>query len=109
MVGPQQTLADTSTMLKLLADQRRRHALDLLSAADRPRSVAALASDVADREREESATSVERPRTEDLRIELYHVHLPMLAESGLIEFDRDRKTATLARSLGTVDGLPFSP
>jgi predicted transcriptional regulator len=72
---------------ELLAERRRRHVCALLGRRA-PRTLDDLASAVAAREAgSEGAVTAEH--RERVKLSLYHVHLPRLAEAGVVAFDRD--------------------
>ena len=72
---------------RLLAAERRRLAVEVL--ADRgPMDLECLAEAIVDRE----AGDVRDERTlQRAKIDLYHCHLPLMADLGAIEFDRRSK------------------
>lgn len=78
-----------------LTHRRRRRVLEVLRSAGQPLTLTALAEELALRSEEEATDE----RTERLRVSLYHRHVPKLADTGLVEFDVDRKRVALA---GTV-------
>ena len=47
----------------------------------------------------------ENPKREQLRIRLYHTHLPKLEEAGLIHWDRDAHKVTKGPQFGEVRPL----
>ncbi len=63
--------------LRLLADERRRRAIEAL--IDHPKGAISL-SDL--------ATSMDEDDDPDIELELCHIHLPKLAEAGIIEFNQ---------------------
>ena len=81
---------------RLLAAERRRLAMEVL--ADRgPMDIEHLAEAIVDRE----AGDVRDERTlKRAKIDLYHCHLPLMADLGAIEFDRRTKRVVDCR-IGT--------
>lgn len=71
----------------LLAEERRRKALDELTGRTAPVELAELGRAVAVRESDVGGPDEET--VERVAITLHHVHLPKLAQSGLIEYDTD--------------------
>ncbi len=69
---------------RLLASQRRRLVLEHLAGRTDPVDLTALASAIASRERD---LEVNDERIERVAISLHHVHLPMLSQFGLLEYD----------------------
>lgn len=81
--------------LKALSNQRQRHIIYLLEERDGPISIEELAAHIADHEEPtEPESSDQRTR---LKIELYHNHLPKLADEDFIQFDRDEGRLELAK------------
>jgi DNA-binding transcriptional ArsR family regulator len=78
-----------------LANERRRHVLSILENTGAELSLNELVRKVAEREsgNEPGATCDE---VEQIRISLYHRHLPKLADVGLVEHDPGEKTVALA-------------
>lgn len=72
---------------RLLAVERRRLALDVLAGGG-PRGLAALAEEVVERERDGDRTE---HAVHLAMVDLYHCHLPLMADLGVIEFDRREK------------------
>jgi len=88
--------------LSCLAHERRRVVLTVLDGRSGPVPQQAVAHEVVCRERgvDPSAEAVESA----LR-SLHHVHLPKLADAGLVEFDREAGTVTGADRPGFVGAL----
>jgi hypothetical protein len=91
MSTPTQRAIDWTPIYESLADETRRTLLQCLTETTGAVDVA----DVTDYILETS----DQPRTDGLvaRVELrlYHVHLPRLADAGLVQWDADRKTVSL--------------
>jgi len=75
-----------------LADERRRAVLDVLSHQTGPIHVETLARELEAKERGIAESDVPVDEIEQLLMGLYHVHLPRLAEAGLVEYDSDADT-----------------
>lgn len=69
---------------RLLAAERRRLALDILAGRQSPVDLGALAEALAVRER---TTDGDPGTVEDVAVDLYHRHLPLMADLGVVEFD----------------------
>jgi len=68
----------TDTVLHLLADERRRSVLNhLMENGEKAVEIEDLVA----------ATTDTEESSEQVSIELHHVHLPRLAEEGIIDFD----------------------
>lgn len=73
---------------QLLAGERRRIVLDVLSDQETELTLAELATRVGARE---SDSSTEAASQMDVQIALHHVHLPLIAEKGLVRYDYETK------------------
>ncbi|MBX0288415.1 hypothetical protein EGH22_18960 [Halomicroarcula sp. F28] len=86
---------DETTQHRLLADEQRRFVITSLQTA---RSGVDMTLDEITAHLERAA---ERTRSEhigsrrDLRCRLHHVHLPMLADAGLLDYDAEKKRVRL--------------
>lgn len=78
-----------SDVYEAFSSDRRRAVLSVLAEETRPIDVAALARAVAAREERVPPEAVSPASIDDVHLTLYHVHLPKLAECGLIELDDD--------------------
>jgi hypothetical protein len=86
---------DTDTAFELVGHSRRRALLRLLSEMpDRTWHVASLASEAVAR----GPTWAGSPETRDVVVSLHHIHLPRLAEAGLLSYD------PRSRTVADVDG-----
>jgi hypothetical protein len=76
------------TVLELLANQRRRFALyTLIDAPDRVITLETLIEDVATLEAACADKALTRDRYLEVASDLYHWHLPVLADVGIIDCD----------------------
>lgn len=76
------------TVLELLANQRRRFALyTLTDAPNRVVTLETLIEDVATLEAARADEALTRDRYLDVASDLYHWHLPVLADVGIIDCD----------------------
>ncbi|NHN43471.1 hypothetical protein G9C85_17780 [Halorubellus sp. JP-L1] len=71
---------------RLLSSERRRAVLDVLATRTDPVDLSDIARTVAARENadEPDAKAIER-----VAVSLHHVHLPLIAEVGVIDYDGD--------------------
>lgn len=76
------------TVYAVLADEHRRAALDVLCSREDPVDVGELARAVLARA-EDDSDAVREAGRHSLRVSMYHVHVPKLAEAGLVSFDRE--------------------
>lgn len=86
-----------------LADESRRRVLSALCESETRMSVTELAVELVDAPSGVPELDVDRSGVDELKIELYHCHLPKLADSGLVDFDVDRRTVDLAAEYDGAD------
>ena len=93
---------DVNTMMKLLADRRRRIVLQYLEAADGSATLTELAVEIATQEATEAPNAISdhgdvsaRDRRA-VRISLHHTHIPKLAAADAIDYERETETVTLS-------------
>lgn len=79
-----------SAVFRVLSHHRRRFAIQYLATQIGVTAVSDLADQIALLEGEHTQTHYERICTS-----LVHGHLPMLAEAGVVEYDRDQEVVTL--------------
>lgn len=79
---------------ELLSAQKRRTVLEILSNQSGPIAVVDLATQVAAAETDQPLMNVTRKETEEVQTTLRHVHLPKLAEAGLVTESDGSVTAT---------------
>jgi hypothetical protein len=85
-------------LLDLVGNRRRRRLLSLLWEEDGAWTVEELATRLATAESDAATETPPEERLEAVRIELYHTHLPKLAELGVVEYDRSEESPRVARS-----------
>lgn len=81
-----QCATEIGVSLRILRSPRRRHALACVGERDAPIERDSLAERIADRE-VASGDQVGDSTVANVATELHHVHLPMLAEANLVEYD----------------------
>lgn len=74
----------TDDLYRLLGSERRRAVLSSLADSDGPVAVDELVDDVAEGERPDPGPGSHRDR---ITTDLHHVHLPILADAGVIDYD----------------------
>lgn len=96
--NPRQRLS-TDTVLELLAHRFRRELIFCLRTYEEPLAVADVADEIA------IATNGGTPLTEidpetvaEIYMELYHTHIPRLADHGVVAYDQDRDLVALSEN-----------
>lgn len=78
---------DESDRHRLLADERRRIILELLEERETSLSLAELVADIDARESDEIGAN--DSSADEIQIMLHHVHLPMMADLGVVDYDAE--------------------
>ncbi|WP_251343795.1 DUF7344 domain-containing protein [Haloplanus halophilus] len=91
----------TETALRLLAKQQRRRILRRIAESPDPTTVDQLATHLGDAE----ATRTDNRTHDDRVVSLHHVHLPMLAEAGVITYDASQRVVHRGQEFQTVFSL----
>jgi DNA-binding transcriptional ArsR family regulator len=89
-----QTGTAADRCFEALADERRRRIIAALCEAEASLSLTGLAVELTRAETDPKGGP--GPDVEDRKVQLYHRHIPKLADAGLVEFDRDRRRVALA-------------
>ncbi|QSW98962.1 DUF7344 domain-containing protein [Haloterrigena alkaliphila] len=79
------------SVLDLCHHQHRRIVLGLLAAEQRSLTLNDLTQAVLKHNHQTSITAVSEDVLTEIRLSLYHVHLPKLASEGIITYDPDRQ------------------
>ncbi|WP_433631150.1 DUF7344 domain-containing protein [Halomicrococcus sp. NG-SE-24] len=76
-----------SEYFQLLSADRRRETLDVLAERTAPIELDALAAAVAAREKD--VDTVTEEKVNQVSLTLHHVHLPKMADFGVVDYDSD--------------------
>lgn len=83
------------TLYDLLSHRRRRAMLRRLDEHENPVNLSDLSRWIALGEADSDGDEVRSERLRDVRISLYHVHVPKLSDAGVVAFDRAERTVEL--------------
>jgi hypothetical protein len=86
--------ADADRLFELLSHRRRRCILRALFRNEAPLSLTELVATVAAQEAADDA-HLEDELVERVRLSLCHIHLPKLANEGVVRYDAKRETVSL--------------
>jgi len=95
-------------LLELLSHPRRRFVLGLLEETDGDVSMDSLAERLAVWEGDDSSADAGPPAVDDVKLSLYHTHLPKLENAGLVTYDSQRVRYDVGEPAMTalsIDGL----
>ncbi|WP_458191118.1 DUF7344 domain-containing protein [Haladaptatus sp. NG-WS-4] len=82
------TMGQLTLLYKLLADHRRRVLLQSLRDTEAPMPISALVAELTEGDGWEPSE-----RDVDTEIAVHHIHLPKLADAGMIEYDHSDQQA----------------
>lgn len=86
---------NTCACFRLLSNARRQAIIAALDPDAPPMALADLAGEVAAAEANDVLDGdVDFSGTQQVYLSLYHAHVPMLADAGVVAFDADRRTVT---------------
>ena len=92
-------------VLTLLSHRHRRVVLDLLRAQDRPLTLRDLRNEIIEREHGTEITELDDEQANQPMVALYHVHIPKLAEAGVVTYDHDRKVVEPTEELEQMESF----
>lgn len=92
--SPSLQTVSLDTAFELFGNQRRRCVVQRLQEAGEPMQLSELEAEIAGIEIG-TAADVSDVDAERVRISLYHVHLPKLADAGLVEYDAEEEVVSL--------------
>lgn len=94
----------TDALFEVLSRERRRYALYCLQRHRNPMTLANLADEVALLERgERSLADVPEEEVKSVHMDLYHSHVPKMADEGVVEYDQDGDAVRLTYEFTTLD------
>lgn len=86
---------EKNQMFRALSEQRRRSTLRILQ-RHRKANLSGIAKEIARMESDGSSSDVPSDAVTAVRIDLYHRHLPILAEAGLVQYMEGRNVLALS-------------
>ena len=98
-----ETGAAEERCFEALANESRRTILSALCEAGTPLSLAELAVELAQTDAGPTEIGGDSDPIKRYEIELYHRHVPKLADTGLVEFDQDRRVVSLTAEFDGAD------
>lgn len=85
----------------VMANEDRRHALDVIAREPGSMNVSRLVEQVADRLRPDGTEAASDRSLRKLRVSLHHRHLPKMVSAGLIEYDAENRTVEATPAIVT--------
>lgn len=93
---------DTDALFDVLSNPRRRFVLACLDESSNPLALRDIAYQLAAWEND---TEVPSDAVESIYVSLFHVHIPKMAEVGLIEYSEERDAVTLIEDCDDIISL----
>ena len=84
------TDGDVDALFRVLSNGRRRYVLACLRQFATPMALSDVADEVATYERDATTAEIPADAVRSVHTRLYHVHVPMLADAGLVDYDEKR-------------------
>ncbi|WP_251331114.1 DUF7344 domain-containing protein [Haloplanus pelagicus] len=91
------------TVFSILSNQRRRYVLSVLHRNSETVELRDLAERIAAWENDVTVADLDYKQRKRVYTSLHQTHLPKLDEAGIVEYDRDRGTITLADRASELD------
>jgi hypothetical protein len=95
MSTPDSTL-DQDVVFDVLSSPRRRYAISILNRRGEPMELTELAEEVAALEADTTVDELDKQQRKRVYVSLYQTHVPKLEEVGIVDYDPDAGTVTLA-------------
>lgn len=101
---PREEPVAAGALFEILADARRRHVLYCLERFRTPIPLADLADEVAVAESDANTIAdISDESVKRVYMDLYHAHVPKMADAGVVAYDQASDTVDLTSDLGDVD------
>lgn len=102
-MGSSEGSLNQDTVFSILSNSRRRYVLYYLKQRSEPIQLTKLAEHVAAWENETDVDSLEPEERKRMYVSLYQTHIPKLAETGMVNYDKDAGTVEIAEEANAVD------
>ncbi|WP_449272285.1 DUF7344 domain-containing protein [Halostagnicola larsenii] len=93
------------TVFSLLSHRRRRVVLELLLTHDRALTLRDLRNGIVEKEHGAEIVAVNNDQVKQTLVSLHHIHIPVLAEAGLVIYDQDRMIVEPTEKIGLLEPL----
>lgn len=106
---PSERRLSQETVFDILSSPRRRYVLHYLRRAEEPVELTELAKQVAAWENETDPESLTDQQRKRVYVSLYQTHIPKLDDAGVVDYDSDEGTISLAPGATAVDDYLTQP
>lgn len=97
---------ESDSLFNALANQRRRYILSILcDHHHQPIALPDLAEEVATREKDTKITEIPPEQVKTVYMTLYHAHIPMLEDAGIVKYNQDRDTVSMTVDNERIESL----
>ena len=97
------TQLDQNVVFDILSSARRRYAISILNRRDEPMQLTELAEEIAALEADTTVEDLTKQQRKRVYVSLYQTHVPKMEEVGIVSYDGDEGTVTLAGGVDAVD------
>jgi hypothetical protein len=108
-MGSSERTLSQDTVFDILSNPRRRYVLYYLRREGGPVQLTSLAEHVAAWENETDVDSLDDQQRKRVYVSLYQTHVPKLADSGIVEYDKDQGSVALADEAAAIDDYLSQP
>jgi hypothetical protein len=99
----QQDSLTQDTVYDLLSNARRRFVLSFLRGRDEPIELSELSKRVAAWENDTAVEELTDQQVKRVYVSLYQTHIPKLADSGLVDYDKETGEVSLTSNIEEID------
>lgn len=89
---------ETDVLFDVLSDSRRRFVIACLRKYATPMALGDIADELAIWEHDAEITEIPAAEVTSIYASLYHMHIPKLADAGIVEYSQERDAVTLTES-----------
>lgn len=99
----------TDDLCDVLSNARRRFVIDRLASHSKPLAVADVTRELTRWECETPSDQIPEEQVKSRYAALYHVHVPKMADVGILEYNRERNTIALADECAGITSVVGHP
>lgn len=100
---------ETEVLFDVLSDARRRFVLACLQEYATPMALGDVADELATWEHDAEITDIPAEEVRSIYVSLYHLHVPKMADAGLVEYSQERDAVALAEDNDELTALVDFP
>ena len=90
---------ETDALLEVLSEPRRRFVISCLAEYETPLTLPDVADELAVWEHDARLPEISADDVAAIHADLYHVHVPKMADAGVVEYSQERELVALAKPI----------